>query len=440
MTVETTRRGDSFSLLLAPEPISVSVARRAVRELLTANDREDLSELSELLVSEVVTNALLHAGTEIDVAATVDHTGVRIVVGDGSAHLPSRRHYAATAGTGRGLMMLESLVDDWGVARREGGKTVWFHMSGADTELEGSLARAGLMPAVDNLEGVLELADLDDRVPVELRNMPLLLHAAWQEHAEALLREYLLARLDVDGEDPIQVHADATDAIAVLEEHIPRARVAITPDELMADATEPLVSAVRVEVPVPVGSVPHFATLDRVIEEALDLSREGLVLTPPTQPEVQAFRRWLCDQVVRQAAGHQAQPWQIPLEPEPDPLVPEQWSAGIVTEATTGIIAANERSHIVAVSLPAAALLGYDDPQELVGRRIASIVPERYRQAHVAGFTMYLLAGRKPLLDRTVVVPALRRDGSEVTVELIVRAEPVAAGGSVLLADIRAAD
>ena len=53
--------------------------------------------------------------------------------------------------------------------------------------------------------------------------MPLLLHAAWQEHAEALLREYLLASLDSDGDDPIQMHADATDAIAVLEEHVPRA-------------------------------------------------------------------------------------------------------------------------------------------------------------------------------------------------------------------------
>ena len=52
--------------------------------------------------------------------------------------------------------------------------------------------------------------------------MPLLLHAAWQEHAEALLREYLLASLDSGGEDPIQVHAEATDAIAVLEEHVPR--------------------------------------------------------------------------------------------------------------------------------------------------------------------------------------------------------------------------
>ena len=59
--------------------------------------------------------------------------------------------------------------------------------------------------------------------------MPLLLHAAWQEHAEALLREYLLASLDGEGDDPIQMHAEATDAIAVLEEHVPAAGWCWTP-------------------------------------------------------------------------------------------------------------------------------------------------------------------------------------------------------------------
>ncbi len=72
-----------------------------------------------------------------------------------------------------------------------------------------------------------------------------------------------------------------------------------------------------------------------------------------------------------------------------------------------------------------------------MGRRIVTIIPERYRQAHVAGFTMYLLVGRKPLLDTTVVVPALRRDGTEVEVELTVRSPAAGNGQSVLLADIR---
>jgi PAS domain S-box-containing protein len=329
--------------------------------------------------------------------------------------------------------MLESLVDDWGVTLHGGGKTVWFHVSGHESEQESPQVRR------DEDEGT---AQARESVAVQLQNVPLLLHAAWQEHAEALLREYLLASLDAGASgpqiDPIQVHAEATDAIAVLEEHIPRATVTAAPEELMTEATEPKVSVARIEVPVPAASVAHFDTLDRAIQSALDLSEEGLVLTPPTQPEVQAFRRWLCRQVVRQAAGGRPEPWTVPDDDLPPPLAPPGWDPEVVTSAAQGLIAANDESQILAVSRKAAHLLGYD-PEELVGRRIVSIIPERYRQAHVSGFTMYLLVGRRPLLDRVVVVPALRRDGTEVDVELNVRAEAAGDGREVFLAGIRAA-
>jgi PAS domain S-box-containing protein len=104
------------------------------------------------------------------------------------------------------------------------------------------------------------------------------------------------------------------------------------------------------------------------------------------------------------------------------------------------VIAANEASQIIALSAGAAELLGYPDASELVGSRIVAIIPERYRQAHVAGFTMYLLVGRKPLLRRPVRVPALRRDGSEVEIELVVNDQGAGDGRSVLLAELRAID
>ena len=107
LTSSATGHG-SFEVRLPPQPASVSEARAHVRGLLESTGREDLVETAVLLVSEVVTNALLHAGTDIDVAAALDDSGLRIEVGDGSPHLPSRRRYAATAGTGRGLLMLEA--------------------------------------------------------------------------------------------------------------------------------------------------------------------------------------------------------------------------------------------------------------------------------------------------------------------------------------------
>ena len=434
-TSGTAEHLDEAHLRLAPQPLSVARARSAVRRLLERGGRADLVETAVLLVSELVTNALLHAGTHIDLTARLGADGVRVEVGDGSPHLPSRRRYAATAGTGRGLMMLDSMAADWGVDRRYHGKVVWFELVGGGDDASTTMRRSrdvGSPGAAGTGAGRGR-----GTVRVELRNVPLLLHVAWQEHAEALLREYLLAGLDEDSDRSIQVHADATEAIAVLEEHVPRSIVAMEPEQLMRDAVEPNVSAARVEVPVPHASLSHFETLDRAIESALDLAEVGLVMSPATQPEVQAFRRWLCGQVREQAVGGAPEPWAVPAEGRlPDvqgrrDVLPAGLGPG------TALVVADQSSSIVAVTAETAELLGYADPAELVGRRIVTIIPERYRQAHVAGFTMYLLVGRRPLLDQVVRVPALRKDGSEVTVGLLVREHQDAQGEALLLAELQ---
>jgi PAS domain S-box-containing protein len=427
----TTEHPDPVERRLPPQPSSVGEARRMIRELLAASDRDDLIETAVLLVSEVVTNALLHAGTPIDVAAHLDDDGLHVEVGDGSLHMPVRRHYASTAGTGRGLLMLEQLVDDWGVSRHGRGKTVWFRLDSGDHETGEAVE--GLSDGSSSTTGAT--------VEVELRNLPLLLHAAWQEHAEALLREFLLASLDDEGDvDPIQMHAEATDAIAILEEHIPRMDVDVEPNQLMEGATEPFVSVARLVVPVPVSSVPHFRTLNRTIEASLDLARRGITLTPPTQPEIQVFRHWLCRQVADQAVGAEPVPWSVEGEPPPQPRFALLWDPDSVVSAQTGRIAADEANRILAVSRPVLDLLGYDDPVQLLGRRLVAIIPERFRQAHVAGFTMFLLTGRRPLLGTPVTVPALRRDGSEVMVHLQIEAQGAGGGRTLFLAEMSAAE
>lgn len=422
--------GTSFEESLQPHPTSVSRARDLVREVLLAAGRDELLENAALVTSELVTNALLHAGTVIDVSGRVDDAGLRLAVRDGGPHMPQPRDYATTSGTGRGLRMLQQIVDDWGVTRHSTGKTVWLLLGTgppspddrADRRTDGA-ARNG--PT--------------DAVTVQLLKMPLLLHTAWQEHAQTMLREYLLARLDADDEDPIATHAEATDAIAVLEEGVPRLHVEMVPDQLMRDVTEPRVTAEQLDLAVPRTSVPSFATLDRVIDAALELESEGVVLTPPTEPEVQSFRRWVCGQVLGQAEGDEPVAWQVPTEDDDELEVPAGWDPQTVTEADRGLLAANLSSHIVAVSRSAAALLGYE-PEELAGRRLISIIPERFHQAHVAGFTMYLLVGRKPLLEQTITVPAVRRDGSEIPLQLTVRAHSVGNGESLMLADVLPAD
>ncbi len=399
-----------------------------IRECLVAADREDLVETAELLVSEIVTNALVHAGTPIEVAFSFVDGGLRVEVTDGSPHSPARRGYGPNAGTGRGLMLLEEMVDEWGVVPDDPGKTVWFQIASQPGSHELSPRPA---PHPRGQEEMLS---------VELIDVPLLLHDAWRQHAESLLREYLLASLELDAaEDPIAVHAQASDAIALLAEHIPASGVAEDPDQVMVSATEPLVTSPRVEVLVPVRSVGNFAMLERAILNALEMVEGGQLLTPPTQPELQALRVWLCEQVISQSQGVDPAPWSAGAEPSPRYLHSLSWDSTGVRQALTAMVAADDEDRIVAVSETARELLGYDDARDLLGARLTVIIPERYRQAHLAGFTMHFLSGRALLIEHTVVVPALRRDGTEVQVALTIHTDRTEDGRTVFVADLEPA-
>jgi len=396
-----------------------------VRECLVSAERDDLVETAELLVSEIVTNALVHAGTPIEVAFSFIDGGLRVEVTDGSPHEPARRGYGLSAGTGRGLMLLEEMVDEWGVVPDDPGKTVWFQFAsrtGLDERSPGPSAHP---------------RGAEDAVTVELLDVPLLLHEAWRQHAESLLREYLLASLDLDpAEDPIVVHAQASDAIALLAEHIPQSGVGGDPEQVMVTATEPLVTSPRVAIPVPLRSVGNFATLERAMCAALDLVDGGSFLTPPTQPELRSLREWLCDQVLSQSNGADPAPWSPGGEPRPGHSGALAWDPSAVSLAPAGMVAADDADRIVAVSPAALALLGYDDPQELLGARLTAIIPQRYRQAHLAGVTMHFLSGRSLLIGRTIVVPALCSDGSEVEVELTIRTDRGEDGRTVFVAGL----
>ena len=118
---------DLNNRLLQAHPSSVAAARKMVRDIWPRRDAKTWSRL-QLLVSEVVTNALVHAGTPIGFHASVGDVGLRVEVSDGSTQAPAPRRYAAMAGTGRGLRLVQQLVKDWGVQARPNGKTVWFEL------------------------------------------------------------------------------------------------------------------------------------------------------------------------------------------------------------------------------------------------------------------------------------------------------------------------
>ncbi len=110
------------------DPTSASQARRFVDATLRSWSCDALLEIATLLVSELVSNAVLHAGTSIRVVIRVSHGRLRFEVHDGDARLPARKHYSMLSATGRGLLMVERMADDWGVEPEGHGKAVWFEL------------------------------------------------------------------------------------------------------------------------------------------------------------------------------------------------------------------------------------------------------------------------------------------------------------------------
>jgi PAS domain S-box-containing protein len=429
--------GSTVRRKLPSHPSSAGEARRMVRRVLTEEGREDLVEPAQLLVSEVVTNALVHSPNPIDVAMQATEDGVLVEVADGSPHLPQPRHYAATANTGRGLALLEHTADAWGVIPGLRGKTVWFQLSTANESnyVPDGMPEPGTTDTVDAT--VLQFPPRRDEVHVELLNVPLLLHAAWQQHAEGVLREFLLASMDLDDDGPLAQHAAATEALAVAAEQIPAPDVGVEPDELMAHAVDPDVSSPRIDLAVPQTSLPNFDVLDQTLDRATELAAQGRLLIPPTQPEMQMLRHWLCDQVRGQAANAVPTAWPPTEAFGRTGRAPLAWDDSPVIGSTEAQIAGDDSGCIIAVSPSALRLLGYDDDAELVGRRIITVIPNRYHQAHIAGFSLYLLNGRAPLLGRAVEVPVLRRDGTEVSVELRIEPHPQPNGRALFIAELR---
>jgi anti-sigma regulatory factor (Ser/Thr protein kinase) len=114
-----------LSVDLPPEPSSATRARTLVREQLEVTCSRDAVDTIALLVTELVTNAILHARTPMLLTLETRPQHVRICVEDASSERPVVQQYDADAVTGRGLALVEQLASSWGVDTTPAGKVVW---------------------------------------------------------------------------------------------------------------------------------------------------------------------------------------------------------------------------------------------------------------------------------------------------------------------------
>jgi anti-sigma regulatory factor (Ser/Thr protein kinase) len=122
--------GESLKRAFLPEPDSAPAARKFVLGLGLSDDSGINLRLATV-VSEVVTNAIIHARTPFSVSVLAGESAIHVEVKDGSTTVPARRKHETVKG--RGLDIINAMADRWGVTSQLNGKTVWF-----EVDMEGA--------------------------------------------------------------------------------------------------------------------------------------------------------------------------------------------------------------------------------------------------------------------------------------------------------------
>ncbi|MFD8596468.1 SpoIIE family protein phosphatase [Kitasatospora sp. NPDC059646] len=159
------------------EPVdrSAAAARGFVRDALLGWDLPEVVDDAVVLVSELVTNAVVHAGTAAEVACLREEDTVRIEVTDrhperglpsfANVTLNSDRYADPDGEGGRGLLMCSALSSSWGVEYAAGRKTVWFRLALPEQQVGTRYALPSLpggeLPAADGPVRVA-VVQLDD--------------------------------------------------------------------------------------------------------------------------------------------------------------------------------------------------------------------------------------------------------------------------------------
>ncbi|MQY33934.1 hypothetical protein SRB17_19000 [Streptomyces sp. RB17] len=128
-TAEAPPAGGRLQQHVAPgDPAALTQARHLIRAAVRSWGYRDRADEIELVADELITNALMHTeGSAIVTLRALDggHRKLRIEVEDSSSALPRRREPGEDGVSGRGLLLVEMLADEWGVEARGGGKAVW---------------------------------------------------------------------------------------------------------------------------------------------------------------------------------------------------------------------------------------------------------------------------------------------------------------------------
>jgi anti-sigma regulatory factor (Ser/Thr protein kinase) len=308
------------TLELTAEPQSVRQARAWVIGELESLGRQDLIDAAELGVSELVTNAILHADPPIlvRVGGTLAHP--RVEVHDTSNIPPRVRDMTdedrllATIGRGLGIVAMYSTM--WGAEISDQGKMVWFEPATEDSvpdagsDLEGDVF--DLSELVD--EGLAdEVGDPSDRLTVRLLAMPVQVFADYRSWYDEIRRELRLLAVSHGGDYPVARELSAL--TLQVEQERRQARGIDRLDAAISRGDD----RVDLEYDVPASAGATMTRLLALLEKVDEFCREQRMLTlAPTEQQL-ALRTWYHGEFARQAAGEDPLPWTGSYAVEPSP-------------------------------------------------------------------------------------------------------------------------
>ena len=168
---------------LAADASAAGAARRVVAAALPKPEQEEARDVATLLVSELVTNSIVHAASavELEVAVAGETVTVRVRDADTGPLVMRAGGGSELDEGGRGLLLVDRLAQAWGTEHHAGRKTVWFRL-GAD----GSERAESAVPAADSAPAASAKAQ-EQRLSRLLLPAPLAAMLTFDEHVGELL-------------------------------------------------------------------------------------------------------------------------------------------------------------------------------------------------------------------------------------------------------------
>lgn len=282
--------------MLAAQPASVAAARRFLRARLAAAPAT-IAEDAALVVTELVSNAVLHASGPITLSVLADESMVRLEVGDASPVPPVLREYGTVASTGRGLTLVARLAARWGVQVAHAGKRVWVELALGDERWMGG----GSVSAPTSTLAEPPVVAADAR-PVRFEGVPVPVYLRLQEQNDAVLRELELLAFTADHAGHLDPSPQLVDVIERSRQYFNLTREGFRGE--VAAAAERGETRIDLTGSLSPSAIVSSADLVSLFEQAEELAGQGELLIGPADADVARLRRWFVEELEAQLSDN----------------------------------------------------------------------------------------------------------------------------------------